>query len=61
MSSRPWVIVANKMDLPEAKENLKVLKRNFPKIEVFGISAQGKVDLEPLLQNLEQRIFGPIA
>ncbi len=59
LSGRPWIIVANKMDLPGAKENLKVLRRDFPKIEVFGISAQGRADLEPLLQNLEDRIFGP--
>ena len=61
LSGRPWIIVANKMDLPEAKENLKVLRRDFPKIKVFGISAQGRVDLEPLLLNLEQRIFGQTA
>ena len=61
LSGRQWIIVANKMDLPGAKENLKVLRRDFPKIEVHAISAQGRKDLEPLLQSLEDRIFGPPA
>ena len=61
LSGRPWIIVANKMDLPEAKENLKVFRRKFPKIEVHAVSAQGRLDLEPLLQSLENRIFGPPA
>ena len=61
LSGRPWMIVANKMDLPAAKKNLVVLRRDFPKIEVHAISAQGRKDLEPLLLSLEQRIFGPPA
>jgi len=43
---RPWIIVANKMDLPEAKENLKALKRHFKKVEVIGLSADSGEGLE---------------
>ncbi len=32
---RPQVVVANKMDLPDAQENLKRFKEAFPEIEVF--------------------------
>ena len=39
LSERPWFIVANKMDLPEAGENLKALRKKFPKIEIVPISA----------------------
>ena len=40
LADRPWIVVANKMDLPEAKENLKIFKRRFPKIKVIPISAE---------------------
>src|SRR5689334_3892013 len=39
LSSRPWLVVANKMDLPGATENLKVLKERFPKLQVIPTSA----------------------
>ncbi|HST31057.1 MAG TPA: GTPase ObgE [Chthoniobacterales bacterium] len=39
LSERPWFIVANKMDLPSAEENLKAMRKKFPKIEVVAISA----------------------
>jgi GTP-binding protein len=40
LSERPWVIVANKMDLPEAEEKLEHFRARFPKIEVVPISAE---------------------
>ena len=36
----PWMILANKMDVPESAENLKNLQLRFPKIEIVPISAQ---------------------
>src|SRR5215467_5229258 len=39
LSSRPWLVAANKMDLPNATENLKALREKFPKISVLPISA----------------------
>src|ERR1700737_1646440 len=30
LSERPWMIVANKMDLPEAKDTLQLLRRRLP-------------------------------
>ena len=58
LSGRPWLIVANKMDLAEAGDHVGALRRDFPKIEVHAISAQKRADLEPLLQSLERRIHG---
>ena len=40
LSERPWIVVANKMDLPDAKEQLKAFKRRYRKLVIFPISAQ---------------------
>jgi len=39
LSSRPWLIVANKMDLPDAKKNLKAVQERFPRIKILPTSA----------------------
>jgi GTP-binding protein len=39
LSSRPWIVVANKMDLPGAKENLKAMQERLPRIKVVPTSA----------------------
>src|SRR5437667_3970504 len=39
LSSRPWLVVANKMDLPGANENLETLRQKFPKTSIVPISA----------------------
>jgi GTP-binding protein len=39
LSERPWYVVANKMDLPEAAENLRALEQRFPDLEIVAISA----------------------
>src|SRR6059058_190066 len=39
LSSRPWLLVANKMDLPEAKKNLKAVQERFSKIKIIPTSA----------------------
>ncbi|HEX9281899.1 MAG TPA: GTPase ObgE [Candidatus Udaeobacter sp.] len=39
LSSRPWLIVANKMDLPDAKKNLKAVQERFPKTKILPTSA----------------------
>ena len=39
LSKRPWFLVANKMDLPDADENLPALLKKFPKIDIVPISA----------------------
>src|SRR6266566_5046129 len=39
LSSRPWLVVANKMDLPGATENLKALQARFPKVQILPTAA----------------------
>ena len=52
LSQRTWFIVANKMDLPEAEENLVALRRRFPGIEVLPLSAATGVGIPDLKQKL---------
>jgi len=39
LSQCPWFVIANKMDLPNAQENLNALRKKFPKIEIVPVSA----------------------
>jgi GTPase len=56
LSSRPWMIVANKMDLPDAKENLDALQQRFPKISIVPISAAKSEGIDALKQTLSGQI-----
>jgi GTP-binding protein len=56
LSSRPWFVAANKMDLPNATENLKVLREKFPKITVLPISAANGEGIDALKETLSERI-----
>jgi GTP-binding protein len=40
LSTRPWFVVANKMDLPDAEANLKEFRERFPKLDVIPVSAE---------------------
>ncbi|MEP6936995.1 MAG: GTPase ObgE [Chthoniobacterales bacterium] len=39
LSGRPWCVIANKIDLPGAEENVEALKRRFPSIPLAAVSA----------------------
>lgn len=52
LSERPWFIVANKLDLPDANENLKALGKKFSKIEIVPISAATGQGIEELKKKL---------
>jgi GTP-binding protein len=56
LSARPWFVVANKMDLPEAKENLQVLRKRFGKIEVVPVSAAKGEGIDELKKMLVQTL-----
>jgi len=56
LSSRPWLIAANKMDLPNATENLKALREKFPKISVLPISAATGQGIDALKKMLSEKI-----
>ncbi len=40
LGERPWIVIANKMDLEGAKEKLKHFKTRFRKVKVLPISAE---------------------
>src|SRR5213080_2847261 len=56
LSSRAWFVVANKMDLPGAKENLKALQERFPKLQILPTSAARGEGIDALKQELATRI-----
>ena len=56
LSERPWLIVANKMDLPGAAENLKTFKTRYKKIDVIPISAGTGEGIAGLKDVLARRI-----
>jgi GTP-binding protein len=58
LSSRPWLIVANKMDLPNANENLETLREKFPKTSIVPISAANGEGIDMLKKALEDRMTG---
>src|SRR5881392_1363477 len=59
LSSRPWLVVANKMDLPGATENLKALQARFPKVQIVPTSAAKGEGIDALKQALATRITDP--
>jgi GTPase len=60
LSSRPWFIVANKMDLPDANHNLKALREKFPKINILPTEAITGKGSDALKQELATRITDDI-
>src|SRR5213080_2200215 len=58
LSSRPWLVAANKMDLPNANENLEMLREKFPKTSIVPISAANGEGIDALKEALATRIPG---
>jgi GTP-binding protein len=56
LSSRPWFVVANKMDLPNTKENLNALQQKFPTISIVPISAAKGEGIDALKGTLSGEI-----
>src|SRR5690606_25433137 len=52
LMKRPQIIVANKMDLPEAETNLNEFKEKVKDVKVVPISAYTKGNLDELLYNI---------
>jgi len=53
LADRPWAVAANKMDLPEAKENLKRFKTKVKKAQIIPISAQQNEGIQAIRDMLE--------
>lgn len=56
LSSRPWLVVANKMDLPNTKQNLERLRERFPKVSIVPISAAKGEGIDTLKEALSGKI-----
>ena len=54
LSQRPWFVIANKMDLPNAQENLNALRKKFPKIDIVPISAAKGEGIDELKKKLAE-------
>ncbi len=61
LAKRAWLILANKMDLPEAAENVKHLKVRFPKIKIIPVSAHDGSGIDDLKKELLKRVHGAAA
>jgi GTP-binding protein len=57
LSERPWLIVANKMDLPEAKEKLKHFKTRYRKTEIIPVGADQSEGVELLQRRLGEIVL----
>jgi len=58
LSQRPWFVVANKMDLPAARENLEALRNRFPTVEITSVSALAGEGIDVFKTELEQWLRG---
>jgi GTP-binding protein len=56
LEDRPWLVVANKMDLPEAAENLAIFQARHPRLVTFPISAESGMGLDALREALRERL-----
>ena len=52
LGNRPWVIIANKMDLDGASEMLKALKSRFGRVEILPVTAALGEGVEALKERL---------
>src|SRR5947209_1807697 len=57
LSQRPWHVIANKMDLPGAEENLSALRARFPNLEIVGLSAAQSEGIDELKGRLKEWLF----
>ena len=56
LSKRPEIVVANKMDIPNAQENLTLFKEAYPDKEVIEISALNNANLDLLVYKIADLI-----
>ncbi|WP_421616871.1 GTPase ObgE [Brevibacillus sp. TJ4] len=49
LEERPQIVVANKMDMPEAQENLRRFREKLPDVQIYEISAATKKGVQELM------------
>ena len=61
LAAKPFCIISNKMDLPEAEENLKVFQVRFPKVTVVPISAETTLGVNLIIEYIAQNVLIPLS
>ncbi len=56
LARKKEIVIANKMDLPEAENNLKKFKKAFPDLKVFPVSAINNEGISELLNEVANMI-----
>ena len=56
LAKQPWFVVANKMDLEGAEENLVNFRMRFPKVDVIPISALNGDGISRLRNRLDELV-----
>jgi GTP-binding protein len=57
LSERPWLIVANKMDLPEATARLKQIRARYRKTEIIPVSASEGEGIDTIKRRLGEIVL----
>lgn len=57
LAARPWCIVANKMDMPEAEANLKLFKKKFKGITILPVCAELGEGIPGLKAFLQEKVL----
>lgn len=57
LAKKTEIIVANKMDLPNSKDNLELFKKEFPDLTVIPISAVTKENINTLLYKIKETLI----
>lgn len=52
LANKKEIIIANKCDLPDFKENLKLFKKAYPNLEVYEISALNNIGIDDALTKI---------
>jgi GTP-binding protein len=56
LAQRPFLVAANKMDLPESGENLHIFSEKYPTVEPIAISCERRLGLGELQSRLAELI-----
>ena len=57
LAQKPMVVIANKMDLPEAEVNLKAFKTAYPEVKVIPISAMYQRNIDEAMNTLMDMVL----
>lgn len=57
LAKKPELIIANKMDLPNAAENLALFKKEFPSLEIVEVSAMNLTGIDDMIVKLCDMVY----